>query len=152
MNSVTDSLPPSVINLDRIIGQRADGIVGIAFMKKYVMEVNYKNSFFVFHKPGHEIPAGFIELPIKTGGENLDFAYLDVDFNFFEDFTVRKKVIVDLGAGRNDISWGAYAVNQHQLLDSIKNKTKDDSGKYITGEKVTGYNTRIKSDSIQKSV
>lgn len=144
---------PTVFNIRRITDNRADGIIGLAFIKNYILEINYEKRFVVFHKPDFFTkPLDAIKIPVEYKGAGFLFTHMNFKIN--DKLSLDKKVVIDLGYSPRNIGWGTYAVNSNNLLKNIVNKTayKPVRNKTMTGELLTGYTAAIKAISLDNKI
>ncbi len=101
--------------LSAIYGEKIDGIIGYAFLKRYIVKINFDSSFVQFYSPG-KIKYGRTGTVLTPPINNLPIQQLSikdkrkVDFNFY----------MDTGAGLCFLMSDQFAKDSTILLDKRK--------------------------------
>ncbi|MCB9196515.1 MAG: aspartyl protease family protein [Flavobacteriales bacterium] len=104
-------------HLSQLIGHELDGILGIDFMKKYKIEINYANHFLIIHQQEELIDTkGYLSLPTEVTN-NEPFIYCKI--KNADGKTVISKFKMDTG------SLDALGLNKNFIEDNLI--LKDDS-------------------------
>jgi len=145
LNGIFDSIPASIMNLHKIIGDKAQVLIGQEFMNKYAMEVNYKKGYIVFHKDKIIKSPRMISIPLQKG---VGFYSMNADFNITKSYHIQVKCFFDLGFGPNGIGYGGGAVSKYKLLDSVNRISEPKSKIGFMGKKSIDYTGVIHSADI----
>lgn len=152
-NNIIDSLDHTVIfDLKRIIGSNhADGMLGLKFIEKYIMEINFGENLIIFHKlEGYKKPVNVKTIPM-TFDERARRFFIDIQFNINDSIQFNDKAFVDLGFGKNSISFGPIKVKKNNLIKHTSEITINKKmGTTVTRENIEGFYGRIKSIGIDK--
>jgi len=131
-----------ILKLKPIVGDFADGILGMEYFYNSVMEINYEKEYMRLYKSIDSIDVSDysrIKL-IKTG--NRIFIPLKVRIN--DTITIAGKYQVDFGAG-GSIALTSSAANKYNLLNNIENKTPFYNKYGGVGGESSSYSFRAKS-------
>lgn len=111
-------------NLQKVIKNDADGLIGNKFMEKYLVEINYEQKYLVLHKPNAKINfKDFISIPVEYKG----FIWMKIKYLLGNGKSFEQDVAVDLGNGKNALviasnrlinKFGIY----QQLTNSVEKK------------------------------
>lgn len=101
-----------IIKLKQIVGDLADGILGIDNMGDKVITIDYVGEqMSVYDKLGDTI--GYVSIPIRYAQSSI-FVPLSVTVN--EDITIEGEALMDLGSG-NSVSFTSVVAKQYRLQD-----------------------------------
>jgi len=148
LGSISDTSNYSqIINLHRIIGSKAQGIIGMEFIKKYIMEVDYEKHSMTFHKSlSSTKDIAFDTIKIYSRDKQEQSFWLKVTFDPGErllPFT--EECMLDLGTGSDFIYLPTRIVKKYNLLDMSGLIPIEPDDKIVTKETISGFSTRISS-------
>lgn len=133
LGNVQDSLDyTSVMNIQKIIKDRADGIIGNSFMSKYLVEIDYVNENLVLHKLGKFTDhAKYITIPMQYDKKSL-FIYVNVDYQLDNGKNFIHSAIVDLGVGGDQIVIASNnIISKFDLKNQMQNVSVDTTGSQL---------------------
>ncbi|MFZ1703644.1 MAG: aspartyl protease family protein [Saprospiraceae bacterium] len=132
-------LNEDIMNLGALTGMKIDGILGVEFLKNFIVDINYKESVIRLYKGSHSRDKWnkFENLPIEL---NNNKPYLKAEINLSGQAAETNLLLLDTGA--------AISLMLHNDLDSLKNLPSNIIvgviGKGIGGD-VIGYSGKIHS-------
>lgn len=146
----------TVFDLSFVTGNVVDGLIGIAFLENYFLEVNYKKEYVIFHKRGSfKVSEKWVALKMGkaskgTGRLSSMEVYLPNGGKIVETGKL------DLGLGGTSMFFPGATVRKYHLTRLLKGNKVKDLGRFVSKERVQGYVCRLDSvrinDVIFKSV
>lgn len=136
-----------IFNLHRIIGNDAQGLIGMEFFKKHLVEIDYENEKMILHKSNFfETDEIFDTVKIYPVDKQELLFKINVTFNPGQGFIpFSEDCILDLGVGGSVIPISTRTVNKYNLLKlNGLNPIKRDI-KLFTRENVSGFNGKFQS-------
>lgn len=129
-----------LMDLRSIVGEKAEGVIGPAFLRPYLTEVDFENEQLMLHTDP-AILAGFDSIRLDVRNNRY---YLPASIEAAEGLTVNGLLQLDLGNG-GTIILNSPAASEHGLESKISKKMKffNDSGG--AGGRIEGYQFRAKS-------
>lgn len=86
-----------LIALRPILGESVDGIIGMSFLRDFIVELDYQKRMLKLTKAEEFIgSSGYEELPMETRGNRI---YLDLSIGITDDHIIQEKFQIDLGNG-----------------------------------------------------
>ncbi|GAB3929434.1 pepsin/retropepsin-like aspartic protease family protein [Mucilaginibacter myungsuensis] len=147
VGNINTTLRPAIIDLKGTTIKHADGLAGLDLMAKYVMEINYKQRFIVFHSPAtFKAPVKMPQIPITRTGFNRYL--LDLEFDKGTELKVKGQAYLDLGYGPKQIGIGSIMAEKNDLIKALKATAMEVKGRSLTTEKVTYYSASMRSVKI----
>lgn len=114
-----------IIKLKPILGDYADGIIGIDAFSNQVLEINYKNEYIKLHDNIKSIDTSNFKRIRMLKNKNRFF--LPVTIKIKEDIIIKDYLVLDIGSGGsvNIISETAEKYNlKNEIVDKVKYFTK----------------------------
>ncbi len=150
--TIDTSITSQVFDIHRIIGDKAQGIIGMAFLKKYLLEIDYVYKRIILHQHKTYKKTEILDTvkiyPSDKAG--LQF-YMDVKFNPGQGLpSFSEKCILDLGVGSNSILISKRLVSKHGLLHLKGLQPVVKNRKVMTNEEITGFTTTFASLELGK--
>lgn len=137
-----------LFGLKELVGEEPDGLLGADFIKKYVLELNYKNKYLIFHD-SHKFtpPPTFTRLSMTSRSKGAKRGEIDLKLFFNGGNIINEKVTLDLGKGSDGLFLGGGFVRKHNLLKLVNSKELKSFGKFVSQEDNMGYELVL--DSVQ---
>ncbi len=86
-----------LIALRPILGEGVDGVIGMSFLRDYIVELDYQKRMLKLMKPEEfSIPSDYEALPMETRNNRI---YVDLSVGITEDDVIQEKFQIDLGNG-----------------------------------------------------
>lgn len=135
-----------LMDLRSIVGEKADGIIGPAFLRPYFTEIDFDNQQLTLHNDP-AVLAGFDSIKLEVRNNRY---YLPATIEAADGLTVRGNLQFDLGNSGTVILTSPTAL-EHDLASKISKKMKffNDSGG--AGGRIEGYQFRANSLTIGRT-
>ncbi len=130
LGEIKDSLTTNVTDIHKAIKDKAEGLIGNDFMSRFVVEIDYKNSYLVLHQPKRFIlPKSYDVLQMEYKPKNK-YTWLTITFNLSNGKHFTQTAGFDLGLGKDYVAISDnFLINKFDLKNKLANK--------VVGEKVT---------------
>ncbi|RYY66863.1 MAG: hypothetical protein EOO13_15270, partial [Chitinophagaceae bacterium] len=136
----------SVLALPQSKTTQYNGIIGLGFLKKYLIEINYAGGYFSFHTPF--VPDTVLYEPFKMNKNGI-CPELTTSF-YLNNNRIESPVFLDLGNGRNNFLWGAKAVEKiRKFKNPVVSLEQMDTAKMVGG--MMGFTSEFIFDSAKIS-
>lgn len=141
-----------IFDLKRIVGNKAQGLIGMPFLKKYLIEIDYMNNKIILHQPKFHKHKELLDTISIIPQDKQRMAFkVNITFNPSGGLPpFKENCFIDLGAGGNAISLSTRIVLKHKLLDIKTLSPRPSTGKVFSKEIVTGFTTKFKSIQLGK--
>ncbi|ARS40446.1 hypothetical protein CA265_12575 [Sphingobacteriaceae bacterium GW460-11-11-14-LB5] len=142
----------AIIDMKRIIGDKAELLIGMEFMKNYIVEINYFNNTISFNKGNISNKNKLID-SIRINPVDKSKLRYEVLATFYTQRgdSFKERCIIDLGASGGTIGFSTRLVKKHNLLYGINLKPEiKREGTTMKGEVMTGHFATLKAIKIGK--
>lgn len=113
----TNNVP--VLGLKNILGDIADGILGLNYFAKKVLEINYNHQFMIIHDSINPMAInGYTKIKCENVNNRL---YVPIKLKIHDSLEITGKCTLDLGSG-GSISLTSPTANKYDLNNEIKIK------------------------------
>lgn len=146
-STIDTSMNNPIFNLYRIVGNDAQGLIGMEFFKKHLVEIDYINEKMILHKSQYfEIDEILDTVKIYPVDKQELLFKIKVIFNPGQGFIpFSEDCILDLGVGGSVIPMSTRIVNKHNLLKLKALYPIKRDIKLFTREDVSGFNGKFQS-------
>ncbi len=139
----TNNVP--ILKLKPIVGDFADGIIGMEYFSNSVMEINYEKEYISLFQSIDSVDlSGYSRIGIYKRGNRL-FIPMKVRIN--DTLIISGKFQLDFGAGGN-IALTSSATHKYNLMENIEKKTPFFTKYGGVGGESSSYNFMAKSIQI----
>ncbi|MFN0177081.1 MAG: aspartyl protease family protein [Saprospiraceae bacterium] len=135
-----------LMDLRSIVGEKADGIIGPAFLQPYLTEIDFENECLLLHTD-QVVLTGFDSIKLDVRNNRY---YLPTIIEAADGLTVKGMLQFDLGNGGNVILTSPTALD-YDLETKISKKIKFFNNNGGAGGRIEGYLFRAKSLTIGRT-
>ncbi|MCE7924735.1 MAG: PDZ domain-containing protein [Haliscomenobacteraceae bacterium CHB4] len=129
-----------LMDLRSIVGEKADGVIGIEFTRPYLTEIDFEREEMTLH-PDNSVLAGFDSIRLEVRNNRY---YLPVAIEAADGLVIQGKFQLDLGNG-GTLVLNSPIAQKYDLDLKIQKKMKYFNVSGGAGGRVEGYQFRAKS-------
>lgn len=134
-----------LMDLHSIVGEKADGVIGISFLRDYLTEIDFDNEKLRLYK-NREIVNQFEKIELELANNRY---YFPVTIQVDDKLQIEGKFQLDLGNG-GTLVMNSPLAEEHGLLQRVEKKIKYYNSSGGAGGRVEGYKFRAKAVKVGK--
>lgn len=136
-----------LMDLRSIVGEKADGVIGIEFTRPYLTEIDFEREEMTLH-PDNSVLAGFDSIRLEVRNNRY---YLPVAIEAADGLVIQGKFQLDLGNG-GTLVLNSPIAQKYDLDLKIQKKMKYFNVSGGAGGRVEGYQFRAKSLTLGNTI
>lgn len=135
-----------LMDLHSIVGEKADGVIGISFLRGYLAEIDFDNEKIRLHADP-SVVSQFEKIGLEVINNRY---YFPVTIRANEQLEFKGKFQLDLGNGGTIVVNSPLAA-KHKLAETVKSKIKYYNSSGGAGGRTEGYKFRAKEITVGKT-